>query len=103
MKQHAVSTRVPVDHPCLAGHFPGNPVVPAVLLLECVTAALGEAVARPIRLSGVPAAKFLAPVLPGQDFTVELQLEPDGGVARFRCTEGARELAVGRVEFCDAP
>lgn len=28
------STSVPNDHPCLAGHFPDQPIIPAVVLLD---------------------------------------------------------------------
>lgn len=55
---------VPADHPALAGHFPGRPIVPGVLLLD-----------RSLRLAGtlppgwrwtIAQAKFLRPVGPGE-------------------------------------
>ena len=33
-----ISLVVPTDHPCLAGHFPGNPIVPGVVILDFVVA-----------------------------------------------------------------
>ena len=62
---------MPADHPSLAGHFPGQPVVPAVVLLDAVLAAIrtrGDFVLR-----SIPAAKFLQPVLP--DERVELRIQ----------------------------
>jgi 3-hydroxymyristoyl/3-hydroxydecanoyl-(acyl carrier protein) dehydratase len=53
---------VPGNHPALAGHFPGQPVVPAVVLLDMVLAEIrtrGNFV-----LKSIPAARFLQPVLP---------------------------------------
>jgi 3-hydroxyacyl-[acyl-carrier-protein] dehydratase len=61
---------VPADHPSLAGHFPGQPVVPAVVLLDAVLAAIrtrGDFVLR-----SISTAKFLQPVLP--DERVDLRL-----------------------------
>lgn len=54
------SFTLPSDHPCLPGHFPGNPVVPGVLLLEAGLEQLGQAGLH------VDMVKFLHPLLPGQ-------------------------------------
>ncbi len=62
---------IPANHPALAGHFPGQPVVPAVVMLEAVLAEIrtrGDFVLR-----SIPAGKFLQPVLP--DERVELRLK----------------------------
>lgn len=90
---------VAADHPCLAGHFPGNPVVPAVMLLEFVGAALNQALGRRVYLAGVPLAKFMAPLLPQQALRVELTVDEGTKSARFRLLREGAELASGRVEY----
>ena len=72
---------------CLDGHFPGNPLVPGVVLLDEALARVGAALGMgaPVRLAS---AKFLAPVRPGQAVAVGYR-ETAGGVA-FACrVEGA--------------
>lgn len=56
-------------HPALAGHFPGHPVVPGVVLLERVAAAWKAW--RDAEVGGLD-AKFLKPLLPGEAATIEL-------------------------------
>jgi 3-hydroxyacyl-[acyl-carrier-protein] dehydratase len=63
---------VPADHPSLAGHFPGQPVVPGVVLLDAVFAAIRSQEA--FVLHAIPAAKFLRPVLPEERIELRLQL-----------------------------
>ena len=63
------TTRYTVDptHPALAGHFPGNPLVPAVLLMRFLTLTLetfGQS------LSAIEKMKFVRPVRPGESIDV---------------------------------
>jgi 3-hydroxymyristoyl/3-hydroxydecanoyl-(acyl carrier protein) dehydratase len=56
--------RIPADHPALAGHFLGEPIVPGVVLLDYVLRAAGKGKAR------FPSVKFHAPLRPGEEFEV---------------------------------
>lgn len=102
MREHESEATVAHGHPCLAGHFPGNPIVPAVMLLELASQALAEALGRPVRLAGVPAAKFLKPLLPGQPLRIQLSIDEAGASARFRLSSRGAELAQGRLDYADA-
>ena len=61
------------DHPSLPGHFPGAPLVPGVVILDEVIAALAEW-QQNSQLSGIRMVKFLAPLQPEQTFTISLSL-----------------------------
>jgi 3-hydroxymyristoyl/3-hydroxydecanoyl-(acyl carrier protein) dehydratase len=85
---------IPPDHPSLPGHFPGQPLVPGVLLLEHVLEAI-EAVQGPLAAVRLPQVKFVQPLLPGEvaDIVVE------GGIPRwkFRVLRGETLLASGEI------
>jgi 3-hydroxyacyl-[acyl-carrier-protein] dehydratase len=71
--------RVCIDaaHPALPGHFPGDPLVPGVVLLEQV--ALAVRTWRGQRLARVLEAKFMAPLLPTQAAVLRLtEAAPSG-------------------------
>jgi len=85
------------DHPALPGHFPGRPIVPGVLLLGHVLAAL-ERAAGPLRLTEIPQAKFLGALAPGEPCTIEFPAL-GAGEARFVCRSGARAIARGTLRF----
>lgn len=71
--------RIPPDHPCLPGHFPGYPLVPGVVLLEEAASLLLQV--RPgQRVAGYPVAKFTRPVLPGEWVDVSCTPRQDGAV-----------------------
>ena len=82
------------DHPSLAGHFPGNPVVPGVVILEEVMQAFEDW--RPgSRVVGMSVVKFLAPLRPEQAFTIRFAESGVRGV-RFECVrDDGRALARG--------
>jgi 3-hydroxymyristoyl/3-hydroxydecanoyl-(acyl carrier protein) dehydratase len=88
------SVHIDADHPALPGHFPGAPVVPGVVLLECVAAALQRW--RGQRIAGLPQVKFMRPLLPGE--TAELVLSDDGKSIRFSIVLGADTIASGSIE-----
>lgn len=95
-----MSFAVAPDHPALPGHFPGRPIVPGVLLLDEVLRAIAArepALPPPDRLLR---AKFLRPVLPGQEVMLELGERRDGRVAFAGRVAGAVVL---RGEFACAP
>ena len=64
---------VPADHPAFDGHFPGRPLLPAVVLLGLVIDAAERGFGRPLNIAGMPWAKFLAPLLPGDGAAVSLR------------------------------
>ena len=80
-----VERTLPVDHPALAGHFPGQPLFPGVVLLgEVLEAVLGlpalvQTLGDQPRVENV---KFLSPVMPGAAalnvLTVVLSERPHG-------------------------
>lgn len=91
-RTHTTTVRIPSGHPSLAGHFPGRPIVPAVVLLDCV---LDEAQRcfGAASVAGLAQAKFTTPLLPEQ--TAELQLTLQGNELRFSLTRDAASVARG--------
>jgi 3-hydroxymyristoyl/3-hydroxydecanoyl-(acyl carrier protein) dehydratase len=83
---------LPADHPCLPGHFPGEPVVPGVVVLEAVLAAMGVDAAQPRALAWM---KFVRPLLPGQEATIRWR--DAGSQWRFEVLCGQQVLASGAL------
>jgi 3-hydroxyacyl-[acyl-carrier-protein] dehydratase len=82
MKPPAIECRVPASHPALPGHFPGQPIVPGVVLLAMVHAQARQQLNFGAGPSQWRRIKFLGPVLPEQPFSIEL----DGNAEAFRFT-----------------
>ena len=78
---------VTYNEPFFQGHFPGHPVMPAVLIIEamaqCVGVLLLNSVENPKRklmyFAGIDKARFRRPVRPGDQLRFELQLLRFGG------------------------
>jgi len=77
------------DHPALAGHFPGRPIVPGVLLLDAAIHGIGQAVPRPWQ---VVLVKFHRPVQPDENLRLDYSPQA-GGRLRFELHAG-QDLAV---------
>lgn len=83
------------DDACLDGHFPGNPLVPGVVVLDLAALALEKARTAPVEIAGVSRVKFTSPLRPGELLMIECEAAQDPTSARFRCVSGERLIAEG--------
>ena len=63
---------VSCDHPALAGHFPGSPILPGVVLLDYLQQWLTVCQPHTIDQFQLNNVKFLHPVAPGERLTLSL-------------------------------
>jgi 3-hydroxymyristoyl/3-hydroxydecanoyl-(acyl carrier protein) dehydratase len=91
--RHTAVFKVAPSHPAIPGHFPGHPVVPGVVILQEVILAMEHWLGRPLRVSALPNVKFLSPLLPGVQATVELTRR--GSTISFSVRCGEATIAKG--------
>jgi 3-hydroxyacyl-[acyl-carrier-protein] dehydratase len=96
------------DEAFLAGHFPGNPLMPGVILIEAI-AQLGGVVAQSdpaipalenLLLTGVRGAKILGAAKPGETLTIKAEVEGRlGGMIQIsgEVSVGDRSLASAKI------
>ena len=87
---------VAADHPAYAGHFPGRPILPGVVLLGEALDAVARATGRAVGHWSVASAKFLRPVEPGTQLTLVHEVD-DAGAVRFEIRGGGRVVASGNL------
>jgi 3-hydroxyacyl-[acyl-carrier-protein] dehydratase len=95
VSEYEAALLVASGHPSLAGHFPGRPIVPGVVLLDCVLREAQQWLGRPLQVSGLSQAKFTAPLLPQERARMQLRL--DGGELRFRIARDGTLIAQGAL------
>ena len=86
------------DHPALAGHFPGHPVVPGVLVLDEVIETLKDRRGQAVVVAGLPAVKLSSPLKPDESMKITIDQE-DAETAVFTCRVGGRLIASGSIRF----
>lgn len=65
--------RLTAAHPCLPGHFPGEPIAPGVLVMDFVIQALKKQAGRQLSVQGVPMVKFIQPLRPETAFVIQFE------------------------------
>ena len=93
---------LPTDHPAFAGHFPGRPIVPGVVLLDQVLIAIAGSVSADATAGDweIASAKFLSPLLPGEALQLHAERTENDGFESFRFTlaASARPVASGVIK-----
>ncbi len=87
---------VPADHPAFAGHFPGNPTLPGVVLLDVALHSIATAIGVSLDICMISSVKFLSPALPNDELLIEHRLLDSGNI-HFDIVCGPRKIASGRI------
>jgi 3-hydroxyacyl-[acyl-carrier-protein] dehydratase len=89
---------VTINEPFFNGHFPGNPVMPGVLMVEAMAQAAAllafesepakdPSKPRVVYLAGVDEARFKRPVVPGDQLTLNVSIDRIvRNIGKFSCT-----------------
>ncbi len=97
---------IPTDHAAFKGHFPGNPIVPGVVLIDATLQAIATLTGVSLNQCCLTSIKFLNVVRPGQALILQFQHElpssfrfelatPSQTVAKgFFTTHSAKEYAI---------
>ncbi|HOV26708.1 MAG TPA: 3-hydroxyacyl-ACP dehydratase FabZ [Pseudobacteroides sp.] len=100
---------VTVNEPFFQGHFPGNPIMPGVLIVEalaqtaCVAGLLVEQNKGKLGMfTGIESIKFRRPVVPGDTLKLEVELSSlklGMGKAKVLATVEGDVAAQGEIKF----
>jgi 3-hydroxymyristoyl/3-hydroxydecanoyl-(acyl carrier protein) dehydratase len=66
------------NHPSIQGHFPGNPIIPAVVLLNNIQQLISKQVGYQLRILKLLYVKFMVPARPGEKIRLDANCNKDG-------------------------
>ena len=100
---------VTMNEPFFQGHFPGRPVMPGVLLIECMAQTAGalvldhlgdEHAGKLVFFMSIDKARFRKPVIPGDTLRLEVvPLRKGGSIFKMRGEAKVDGAVVAEAEF----
>jgi 3-hydroxyacyl-[acyl-carrier-protein] dehydratase len=97
---------VTINEPFFQGHFPGQPIMPGVLIIEAMAQVAGVMAfrsgieGRSVYFMSIDNAKFRRPVVPGDQVIMEIKvLKQRGNVWKFSGTATVEGKMVSEAEF----
>ena len=106
--QRAVGIKnVSINEPFFQGHYPGEPIMPGVLIVEALAQLAGILILRKLELSGklpvllsIDRVKFRQTVVPGDQLRLEAEtLRLSGGRGRVRCRASVEGVLVAEARL----
>lgn len=73
-KQIQATIKLMADHAIFSGHFPGQPVLPGVCMMEMIAEVTGVYLKNSFRISGGPMIKFLRMIDPRVNPLIDLEI-----------------------------
>jgi UDP-3-O-[3-hydroxymyristoyl] N-acetylglucosamine deacetylase/3-hydroxyacyl-[acyl-carrier-protein] dehydratase len=99
---------VTINEPFFQGHFPGHPIMPAVLIIEAMAQVGGVLLlstvddprGKLVYFSGIDNARFRAPVTPGDQLEFELEMvKLRGPICKMRGTARVGDTVVAEADL----
>src|SRR3990172_2941091 len=97
---------VTINEPFFMGHFPGNPIMPGVLIVEAMAQVAGIMAFRSgvqgdtVYFMSIEKAKFRKPVVPGDQLRIEITvLQQRGNVWKFSGNALVDDKLVAEADF----
>jgi UDP-3-O-[3-hydroxymyristoyl] N-acetylglucosamine deacetylase/3-hydroxyacyl-[acyl-carrier-protein] dehydratase len=99
---------VTINEPFFQGHFPGHPIMPAVLIIEAMAQTGGvlllssveDARGKLVYFSGIDEARFRQPVTPGDQLRFELEMtKVRGSICKMRGTAWVGDTKVAEADL----
>jgi 3-hydroxymyristoyl/3-hydroxydecanoyl-(acyl carrier protein) dehydratase len=87
---------VPPDHPAFAGHFPGTPILPGVVLLDVALQIIADTSGIALDMCEISSVKFLSLASPGDELLIQHSVSSSGTI-RFDIMSGMRKIASGSI------
>lgn len=89
------SFTIQASHPSLKGHFPDNPIVPGVVILDEVINIV-KTLKPELTVTAIPMVKFIHLLMAEQQVTVEITEKSDNKIS-FNCTHDETKLVTGQM------
>jgi 3-hydroxyacyl-[acyl-carrier-protein] dehydratase len=86
-----------------SGHFPGNPILPAIVQIRAVVSLAEEEGGKTLRLAAVRSAKFLAPIRPDEDVWIRVRrrVEPGMDICDATLSVAGKTVAAFQLELAE--
>ena len=108
LKRAAGFKNVTINEPFFQGHFPNNPVMPGIFIIEAMAQLGGTVILEPRAattsvpyLAGVDKVRFRRPVLPGDRLMMEVSVQWLRKIVRLPASRIARRRSTGVQRAAD--